>query len=317
MVEFISQYQYPLIGLGILIIMGLVGYLADQKESGKIAEYKKERKSKLEEKKKIKEQQKAEKMKLQEEKKAEKLKLQEEKKKLKEQKAQEKAESKATKEENQVAVVPGEVSSEELVETSKNSEIIDDSMSNMEIIDSQEEVQTEESYMEAAAVPAMDIAIEEAASESTPTDVFVIEEQNASEDSIVMSSDNMTVEPESVSFEPTVQNEQPVDSFITESGEDLSVPFAFGDDNIVEETQTVDTLKSESSVAFNSLLEEVQAEEASLSSSYEEQFLQSMNTTTATPSTEEDDALKVFMQPAVSNNQSNDMTSDNLDEWKL
>ena len=66
--EFISQYQYPLIGIGILIIMGLVGYLADQKENGKIAEYKKERKAKLEEKKKLKEQQKAEKMKLQEEK---------------------------------------------------------------------------------------------------------------------------------------------------------------------------------------------------------------------------------------------------------
>lgn len=304
MVEFISQYQYPLIGLGILIIMGLVGYLADQKESGKIAEYKKERKNRLEEKKKIKEQQKAEKMK-----------LQEEKKKLKEQKAQEKAESKTAKEENQVAVVPGVVSSEEVVETSKNSEVIDDTMSNM---GTQEEAQTENSYMETETEPAMEIANEEAASESTLADVFVIEEPNVLEGSIDMSTDSMTAEPETVSFEPATQNEQSVGSYITESGEDLSVPFTFGNDNVVEENQTVDTLKSESSVAFNSLLEEVQAEESSLLSSDEDQFLQSMNTTTATPSlVEEDDALKVFMQPTVSNNQSNDMTSDSLDEWKL
>ena len=267
--EFISQYQYPLIGIGILIIMGLVGYLADQKENGKIAEYKKERKAKLEEKKKLKEQQKAEKMKLQEEKKNEKLRLQEEKKKQKEQQAAEKKEAPAPKEEVMVAAALEQNEPEQ----------------ELEIVENTDENSSEDLFV-----------IEEPAVEETPEEEVIHQE-------------------ETVSFEPAVPVESTPESFITESGEDLSVPFAFN--NTASVTTEDNSLKSESSLDFNALLEEVQAEEASLETSEEDEFLKSMNNVPKPVNTEDDDALKVFMQPTVSSVKKDDMTSDNLDEWKL
>jgi hypothetical protein len=278
--EFISQYQYPLIGIGILIIMGLVGYLADQKENGKIAEYKKERKAKLEEKKKLKEQQKAEKMKLQEakkneklrlqeEKKNEKLRLQEEKKKQKEQQAAEKMEAPAPKEEVMVAAALEQNEPEQELEIVENTD------------------------------------------ENSSEDLFVIEEPIVEE----TPQEEVMYQEETVSFEPAVPVESTPESFITESGEDLSVPFAFN--NTASVTTEDNSLKSESSLDFNALLEEVQAEEASLETSEEDEFLKSMNNVPKPVNTEDDDALKVFMQPTVSSVKQDDMTSDNLDEWKL
>ena len=266
--EFISQYQYPLIGIGILIIMGLVGYLADQKENGKIAEYKKERKAKLEEKKKLKEQQKAEKMKLQEEKKNEKLRLQEEKKKQKEQQAAEKKEAQAPKEEVMVAAALEQNEPEQELEIVENTD------------------------------------------ENSSEDLFVIEEPIVEE-----TPEEVIYQEETVSFEPAVPVESNSESFITESGEDLSVPFVFN--NTASVTTEDNSLKSESSLDFNALLEEVQAEEASLETSEDDEFLKSMNNVPRPVNTEDDDALKVFMQPTVSSVKKDDMTSDNLDEWKL
>lgn len=280
--EFISQYQYPLIGLGILVIMGLVGYLADQKETGKIAESKKLRQAKLEEKKKLKEQQKAEKKKLQEEKMAEKAKQKEEKMKAKE---NEKTAKEEVKKEETVAVV-------------SNSDAVEESTK-----ESSEEQTTEE---------------------NTNSDVFIIEEPTPAEDTVLIEEEvsNENPETENVIFEPAVQVEENVEPVITETGEDLSVPFAFASSSAPEEKVEQDVLKSESSMAFNSLLEEVQAEEASMNSSDEDQFLQSINmvstnNSNVSSSQEEDEALKVFMRPAASNNEKNDMTSDSLDAWKL
>ena len=51
--------------------------------------------------------------------------------------------------------------------------------------------------------------------------------------------------------------------------------------------------------------------------SEEDEFLKSMNNVPKPVNTEDDDALKVFMQPTVSSVKKDDMTSDNLDEWKL
>lgn len=280
--EFISQYQYPLIGLGILVIMGLVGYLADQKETGKIAESKKLRQARLEEKKKLKEQQKAEKKKLQEEKMAEKAKQKEEKMKAKE---NEKTAKEEVKKEEAVAVV-------------SNSDTVEE--------------------------PTKESSEEQTTEENTNSDVFIIEEPTPAEDTVLIEEEvsNENPETENVIFEPAVQVEEKVEPVITETGEDLSVPFAFASSSAPEEKVEQDVLKSESSMAFNSLLEEVQAEEASMNSSDEDQFLQSINMVSAnnsdaSSSQEEDEALKVFMRPAASNNEKNDMTSDNLDAWKL
>lgn len=269
--EFISQYQYPLIGLGILVIMGLVGYLADQKETGKIAESKKLRQARLEEKKKLKEQQKAEKKKLQEEK----MKAKENEKTAKEE----------VKKEEAVAVV---------------------------------------SNLDAVEEPTKESSEEQTTEENTNSDVFIIEEPTPAEDTVLIEEEVSNENPETVNviFEPAVQVEENVEPVITETGEDLSVPFAFASSSAPEEKVEQNVLKSESSMAFNSLLEEVQAEEASMNSSDEDQFLQSINmvstnNSNVSSSQEEDDALKVFMQPAASNNEKNDMTSDNLDAWKL
>lgn len=282
MIEFISQYQYPLIGLGILVIMGLVGYLADQKETGKIAESKKLRQARLEEKKKLKEQQKAEKKKLQEEKMAEKAKQKEEKMKAKE---NEKTAKEEVKKEEAVAVV---------------------------------------SNLDAVEEPTKESSEEQTTEENTNSDVFIIEEPTPAEDTVLIEEAVSNENPETVNviFEPAVQVEENVEPVITETGEDLSVPFAFASSSAPEEKVEQDVLKSESSMAFNSLLEEVQAEEASMNSSDEDQFLQSINmvstnNSNVSSSQEEDEALKVFMQPAASNNEKNDMTSDNLDAWKL
>lgn len=284
--EIISQYQYPLIGLGILVIMGLIGYMADQKETGKIAESKKLRKAKLEEKKKLKEQQKAEKMKLQEEKRAEKAKQKEEKAQ-----AKEKAEKNEAKKVEEPVIVPVEDKAESIEMSAENTD---------ELV---EEETTE---------------VEENA------DVFIIEEPTPTiaENLVEEDIQNEVQQTEPVVFEPAIQTEEVNDSVITESGEDLSVPFAFSTDKVAEEVPQQDVLKSESSVAFSSLLEEVQAEEASLNSSDEDDFLKSINMVNSNNSVsgmaaEEDDALKVFMQPNVSNNEKDDMTSDNLDAWKL
>ena len=287
--EFISQYQYPLIGIGILIIMGLVGYLADQKENGKIAEYKKERKAKLEEKKKLKEQQKAEKMKLQEEKKNEKLRLQEEKKKQKEQQAAEKKEAQAPKEEVMVAAALEQNEPEQ----------------ELEIVENTDENSSEDLFV-----------IEEPIVEETPQEEVIHQEETVSfEPAVEETPEEVIYQEETVSFEPAVPVESNSESFITESGEDLSVPFAFN--NTASVTTEDNSLKSESSLDFNALLEEVQAEEASLETSEEDEFLKSMNNVPKPVNTEDDDALKVFMQPTVSSVKKDDMTSDNLDEWKL
>lgn len=276
--EFISQYQYPLIGLGILVIMGLVGYLVDQKETGKIAESKKLRKAKLEEKKKLKEQQKAEKMNA-------------------------KANGKNVNVEENIAVVSEPETVEMVIEEQYNE---DDKNSDALIME--EPTSVEEQY----------------SNESENSDTFIIEEPVAAEDTIAIEENISSESLEAINdfAEPQVQIEERNDQTITETGEDLSVPFAFASSNEMNETVEQDALKSESSMAFNTLLEEVQAEEASMNSIDENQFLQPVNVVSPTNQNvgsvmEEDEALKAFMNPTVSNSGNDEMTTDNLDAWKL
>ena len=276
--EFISQYQYPLIGLGILVIMGLVGYLVDQKETGKIAESKKLRKAKLEEKKKLKEQQKAEKMNA-------------------------KANGKNVNVEENIAVVSEPETVEMLIEEQHNE---DDK--NSDVLIMEEPTSVGEQY----------------SNESENSDTFIIEEPVATENTIAIEENISSESLEAINdfAEPQVQIEERNDQTITETGEDLSVPFAFASSNEMNETVEQDALKSESSMAFNTLLEEVQAEEASMNSIDENQFLQPVNVVSPTNQNvgsvmEEDDALKAFMNPTVSNSGNDEMTTDNLDAWKL
>lgn len=276
--EFISQYQYPLIGLGILVIMGLVGYLVDQKETGKIAESKKLRKAKLEEKKKLKEQQKAEKMNA-------------------------KANGKNVNVAENIAVVSEPETVEMVIEEQHNE---DDKNSDVLIMEGPTSV--EEQY----------------SNESENSDTFIIEEPVAAEDTIAIEENISSESLEAINdfTEPQVQIEERNDQTITETGEDLSVPFAFASSNEMNETVEQDALKSESSMAFNTLLEEVQAEEASMNSIDENQFLQPVNVVSPTNQNvgsvmEEDEALKAFMNPTTSNSGNDEMTTDNLDAWKL
>lgn len=276
--EFISQYQYPLIGLGILVIMGLVGYLVDQKETGKIAESKKLRKAKLEEKKKLKEQQKAEKMNA-------------------------KANGKNVNVEENIAVVSEPETVEMVIEEQHNE---DDK--NSDVLIMEEPTSVGEQY----------------SNESENSDTFIIEEPVATENTIAIEENISSESLEAINdfAEPQVQIEERNDQTITETGEDLSVPFAFASSNEMNETVEQDALKSESSMAFNTLLEEVQAEEASMNSIDENQFLQPVNVVSPTNQNvgsvmEEDDALKAFMNPTVSNSGNDEMTTDNLDAWKL
>ena len=99
--------------------------------------------------------------------------------------------------------------------------------------------------------------------ENTNSDVFIIEEPTPAEDTILIEEEvsNENSETENVIFEPAVQVEEKAEPVITETGEDLSVPFVFASSSAPEEKVEPDVLKSESSMAFNSLLEEVQAEE--------------------------------------------------------
>lgn len=276
--EFISQYQYPLIGLGILVIMGLVGYLVDQKETGKIAESKKLRKAKLEEKKKLKEQQKAEKMNA-------------------------KANGKNVNVEENIAVASEPETVEMVIEEQHNE---DDK--NSDVLIMEEPTSVGEQY----------------SNESENSDTFIIEEPVATENTIAIEENISSESLEAINdfAEPQVQIEERNDQTITETGEDLSVPFAFASSNEMNETVEQDALKSESSVAFNTLLEEVQAEEASMNSIDENQFLQPVNVVSPTNQNvgsvmEEDEALKAFMNPTVSNSGNDEMTTDNLDAWKL
>lgn len=269
--DFISQYQYPLIGVGILIIMGLIGYMADQKESGKIAEAKKIRKQKAAERQKIKEQQKIEKAKMKEAKLAEKAKMKEaklaEKAKMKEQRAQEKEKKAEVSPVAPVATIP------------------------------------EESLMD----------IQAKLEDST---IAIMEDTYEPQNEVAqVSEDEIKIEDDYV---PIVENNYAQAESYTAPVEDVHVQFDYTDDNEDIEHLEVDTMKSESSVAFNSLLEEVQAEEASINDYEENPFLRPIsNVTEQNQMLEEDEALRVFMRPTISNNESNDMTSDNLDEWKL